>query len=250
VPATRELLFGKIAIAQGYCTQDQLDGILKLQLQMQSPHRPAPRLGELLVEKGVLSAEQLETVLNIQRQNQDASGPLARRRKEEVLFGRLAVREGLATDAQVEECLKIREGRGEVRTLGEIMVDKGFLTPEQVKSLLSRQLKRIMSCPACTLSFTVLSVSEGRTIDCPRCKGPLREGKPTDSTRTDAEFSTQVIRTVKAGLPVKPPPRPDPRATARRVQAKCMICDHAFEGPVGPDGRVACPQCHTTFAPR
>ena len=250
MPATRELLFGKIAIAQGYCTQDQLDEILKLQLQMQSPHRPAPRLGELLVEKGVLSAEQLQTVLSIQRQNQEASDPLAKKIKEEALFGRLAVKEGLATEAQVEDCLRIRQSRGEIRTLGEIMVERKILSPEQVKSLLSRQLKRIMSCPACKLSFTVTSLSAGKPVDCPRCKGALRDGKPSDSTRTDAEFSTQVIKTVKAGIPAKPPERPAARDSARIVPAKCVVCDHAFNAPLGPDGRVACPQCHTSFAPR
>lgn len=250
MPATRELLFGKIAIAQGYCAQEQLDEILKLQLQMQSPHRPAPRLGELLVEKGVLTAEQLQAVLSIQKQNLDAADPLAKKIKEEALFGRLAVKEGLATESQVEECLRIRQGRGEIRTLGEIMVEKKFLSAEQVKSLLSRQLKRIMSCPSCRLSFTVLSLSEGKPVECPRCKGALKEGKTTDSTRTDAEFSTQVIKTVKAGIPAKPPERPAARDSARLVPARCVVCDHAFNAPLGPDGRVACPQCHTTFAPR
>ena len=250
MPATRELLFGRIAVAQGYCTQEQLDDCLKLQLQRQSPHRPAPRLGELMVEQGVLTAEQCRTVLDIQGQNAGAAAPPVKAAKEDVLFGKVVVRERMATQAQVDECLALRSKPGEARTLGEILVDRGYMTPDLVKQALSHQLKRIMHCPACRLSFTVLSLSAGKAVECPRCKGPLNEGKPTESTRTDAEFATQVIRAVKAGIPTQAPQRPAPRDSARRVQASCVICDHAFEAAVGPDGRVQCPQCHTTFAPR
>lgn len=248
--ASRETLFGKIALAQGYCTQDQIDECLSVQLRSQSPQRPAPPIGQLLVEKGYLNAEQIETILQIQKQNADLSDPAARKRKESVLFGKLAVREGLTTDDKVNECLRLQDREGETRTLGEILVAKGYLSAAQVKDLLSRQLKRIMTCPACKLSFTVLSMSEGKKIDCPRCKGPLQEKKTSESTRTDAEFATQVIRAVRAGVPATPPPRPAPRDTARKVRANCVICDHGFEAPLGADGRVQCPQCHTTFTPR
>lgn len=248
--ASRETLFGKIAIAQGYCTQDQLDEALNVQIAGQTPHRPARRIGEILVEKGYLSAEQLETVLRIQRQNADLSDPQARKRKESVLFGKLAVREGFTTEERVAEGLRLQDREGESRTLGEILLAKGYLTLEQVKDLLARQLKRLMFCPACKLSFTVLSTSEGKKIDCPRCKGPLRDKQGGESTRTDAEFATQVIRAVRAGVPATPPPRPAPRDSARRVRASCVICDTSFEAPLGPDGRVQCPQCHTTFTPR
>jgi hypothetical protein len=250
VAASRETLFGKIALAQGYCTQDQLDECLSVQLRTQSPQRAAPKLGELLIEKGYLTAEQLDTVLSIQKQNADITDPNVRKRKESVLFGKLAVREGLTTEERINECLRLQDREGETRTLGEILVAKSYLTAAQVKDLLGRQLKRIMLCPACKLSFTVLSMSEGRKVDCPRCKGPLQEKKSTDSTRTDAEFATQVIRAVRAGVPASPPPRPAPRESARRVRATCVICDHAFEAPLGPDGRVQCAQCHTTFTPR
>lgn len=248
--ASRESLFGKIAISQGYCTQDQLDECLKLQLQMQSPHQPAPRLGQLLVDKGYLAAPQLETILQIQKQNADLVDPLMRKKKESVLFGKLAVREGLTTDERIAECLRLQDREGETRTLGEILVAKNYLSAAQVKELLSRQLKRIMSCPACKLSFTVLSHSEGKAVECPRCKGPLQDKKPTESTRTDAEFATQVIRAVRAGVPAAPPPRPAPRDSAKRLKASCVICDTSFESALGADGRVQCPQCHTTFSPK
>lgn len=248
--ASRESLFGKIAVAQGYCTQEQVDACLKLQLQRQSPHQPGPKLGQLLVDQGHLNAGQLETVLQIQSQNADLVDPLVKKRKESVLFGKLAVREGLVTEERLGECLRLQDREGETRTLGEILVARGYLSAAQVKELLSRQLKKIMSCPACKLSFTVLSTSEGKKVDCPRCKGPLQDKKATESTRTDAEFATQVIRAVRAGIPASPPPRPAPRDSAKRVKASCVICDSSFESALGADGRVQCPQCHTTFTPR
>ncbi len=250
MPASRELLFGKICVGRGFCTQAQVDECLKLQLQMQSPHRTAPKLGELLIERGHMTAIQRDQVLKVQRENLDLVDPLVKKRKEATIFGKLAVREKAATEDQVNECLRLQAREGETRSLGEIMISKGYVTDVQVKALLGKQLKRIMGCPACRLSFTVLSLSEGKQIDCPRCKGPLREGKPTDSTRTDAEFATQVMRAVKAGLPSPAGPPPEPRPSARRIKTNCVICDTGFEAVLGPDGRVGCPSCHTTFTPR
>jgi protein-arginine kinase activator protein McsA len=248
VPAHRELLFGKIAVNGGFCTQPQVDECLKLQLQMQSPHRTAPKIGELLVEKGHLTAIQRDQILKTQKDNLDLIDPLVKKRKEASIFGKVAVREKAATQDQVNECLRIQAQEGETRSLGEIMVAKGYVTDAQVKELLGKQLKKIMWCPACRLSFTVLSLSEGKRIDCPKCKGPLSEGKPTDTTRTDAEFATSVMRAVKAGIPA--PAAEKPRPSAKRIKAKCVICDHVFEAALGPDGRVGCPSCHTTFTPK
>jgi protein-arginine kinase activator protein McsA len=250
VPASGELLFGKIAVLQNLCSQAQVDECARLQLQMQSPHQPAPKLGELLVEKGYLTRSQADEVLVIQRRNLDLVDPMVKKRKEAVLFGRLAVREGLTTQEELHECLALQAQPGERRTLGEIMVGRGYLTSVQVTELLGRQLKRIMSCPACRLSFTVLTLSEGKRVDCPKCRGPLQDGKPSDSTRTDAEFATQVLRAVKAGLPV---PKTDSRvipSPSSRIRVVCVICDSAFQAPLDATGRVRCPECHSTFTPK
>lgn len=250
MPASDDLLVGKISVSLGFCTQTQVDECARLQLQMQSPHQPAPKLGEILIEKGYLTREQGEEVLRTQRANLDTVDPLVKKRKEAVLFGKLAAREGLCTQEEVNECLQLQARKDEQRSLGEILVERGYLTPLQVKELLGRQLKRIMSCPACRLSFTVLTLSEGKRIDCPKCKGPLKDGKPSDSTRTDAEFATQVLRAVKAGAPA---PKTESRiipAPARKIKVACVICDHPFEAPLDTTGRVKCPDCHTTFTPK
>jgi DNA-directed RNA polymerase subunit RPC12/RpoP len=250
LPASDELLFGKIAVGQKFCTQVQVDACTKLQLQMQSPHEPARRLGDLLVEKGYLTQEQHEKVLELQRRNLEAIDPLVKKRKEAILFGKLAAREGLATEEEVNECLRLQGQTGETRSLGEIMIEKNYLTGVQVKDLLSRQLKKIMSCPTCGLSFTVLTLSQGKRIDCPKCHGALQDGKKTESTRTDAEFATQVFRAVKAGIPA---PKGDSRVIptpSKRIKVTCVVCDTPFEAPVDSTGRVRCPSCSSTFTPK
>jgi transcription elongation factor Elf1 len=249
MPASGELLFGKIAVREGFCKQAQVDEGIRLQLQLQSPHQPAPKIGEILLERGHITPEQHARVLEIQKQNLDLVDPLVRQHKESVLFGKVAVKQGLVTQEELNECLRIQADEGERRSLGEILIEKGYLTAVQVKDLLGRQLKRIMSCPACRLSFTVLSMSEGKKIDCPKCKGPLNEGKPSESTRTDAEFATQVIRAVRAGV-VPPGPAPAKGPTALRKKFTCVICDHEFQAVLDPAGRVQCASCHTTFTPR
>ena len=71
------------------------------------------------------------------------------------------------------------------------------------------------------------------------------------STRTDAEFATQMFKRVKAELP--PELKPDTRAipvASKKVKAQCVVCDHEFEGPLDSTGRLRCPSCNSTFTPR
>ena len=250
MPASGDLLYGKIALTEKFCTQSQIDECTRLQLQLQSPHQPAPRLGDLLIEKGYITPSEHARVLEIQQQNMDLVDPLVKKRKESILFGKLAIKQGLVTPDEVNTCLRLQAEPGESRSLGEILVAKGFLTAIQVKEVLNKQFKKVMSCPACKLSFTVLTLSEGKRIDCPKCKGPLSEGKPTDSTRTDAEFATQVMRSVKAGLPPVGAPPPVKGPTEKRKKCECVICESAFEAALDSSGRVQCPNCYTTFTPR
>lgn len=241
MPSDNDLLFGRIALGQGYCTQAQVDECV----QMQTVGETDAAVGELLLFKGFITSEQHARVLEIQQQNLRAREAATPEQKEAGLFGKLAVREGLLSEDEVHECLREQAKDGEKRTLGEIMVDRGHLTPAQVKDLLEKQQKRLMSCPACRLSYTVRSLSQSKQVLCPRCKNPLREGKPSDSTRTDAELATQVLKAVKADLP--PAPKPP---SSRHVNALCVICEAVFEGAVDSTGRIRCPSCNSSFTPR
>jgi hypothetical protein len=247
VPSDSDLLFGKIALGQKFCTQDAIDRSLVLQATGPD-HLP---LGRIMVNEGYLSEDQHSQVLAIQRKNLSVPDPVSKRDREVYLFGKLALREGLLSQEEVNDCLKAQAQAGEKRTLGEIMISKGYLTPAQVKLLLGKQEKKLMSCPGCKLSFTVLTISREKKVDCPRCRKPLQEGKPTDSTRSDAEFATAILRAAKEEVP------PDSLSASRvippgalKVRLHCPVCEKQFEGALDSTGRIRCTACHSTFVPR
>jgi len=241
--ADQDLLFGQIALKRKFCTQEQLNKCLALQ----AGSKDGLPLGQLLRREGYISEEQHSEILRLQRRNLSVVDPVSQASKEATLIGRLAVREKLMSEKDVNLCLRLQAKEGEKRTIGEIMVAQGYLTPPQLKTLLGKQLKRIMSCPKCRLSFTVLSVIRAKNNNYPRCKGTLEEGKPSDSVRTDADLETSVsnrLRKEKA----KPAPSPTPNSSVRMVKMNCPMCAKPFCEPVDSKGRVDCPFCLSSFS--
>ena len=243
--ADQDLLFGRIAVNRQYCTQDQVDHCVKIQADTQS-RLP---LGQILMSEGFISQHQHSEILAIQRKNLAAVDPVRQLSKESILLGKLAIREGLMKEAHVNVCLRLQAQAGEKRSLGEIMVEQGYLAPAQLKGLLGKQSKKIMSCPVCTLSFTVLSISRSKVVPCPRCKGPLRDGKPSESVRVDAQLDTSVLRRMTEAGPAAPAKAASsPRASIRLVKMTCPFCSKPFQEPVDSKGRVDCPSCQSSFS--
>lgn len=155
---------------------------------------PPARLGSILVLKGLLTVEQVHEVLQEQQAilGQNSSTDTAPRVIGEYPFGRALLREGLATEAELHECLRIQEQlarQGRVVRLGEIMVQQGYMTVADVHRALSRQQKAIYRCPVCKLQYNVwavppkgfrgalkagtrLEIPPGRAR-CPSCQTPL-----------------------------------------------------------------------------
>ena len=244
MPADSDLLFGKIAIARGFCTQAQVDGCLKTQASSQPP----TPLGRLLLGEGFLTEDQHAKILEIQKEKLTAPDPIVAKSLDTALFGRLVRSKGLLTEVQVNECLRQQAQEGKDRSLGEVMVANKYLTPAQVKEILSEQFKTIMSCSVCMLSFTVLSTTRRKLVDCPRCKGPLEEGEPSDSTRTDADLETQTAKSLKSER--KTDPDAASTGTAGRLDVTCKICSHRFEGILDSTNRISCPSCLTRYVVR
>lgn len=245
MPSNADLLLGKIAVQSKLATQDQIDGCIKEQEKL----KPPPSLGQLLLQKKVINPKQLEQLVKIQQERMQTTDPITKKRKEAEIFGKLVISKKLATPEKVNECLRIQaQDPKDPRTLGEVMVAKGYLKPEDVRSILGAQKKRTMKCAKCNLSFTVATTHESSNIKCPKCKGPLTEQSAKAPVKTDAEFGTMIARAVDLQLPAKPAAKP--AAPAVSVSVVCVICDNPFEAAPDATGRVRCTKCQSIFTPR
>lgn len=240
MPSDTDLLCGRIAIELGFCTEAQVEKCLEMQAASTSP---LP-LGRLLIDEAVITEDQHSKVLEVQRGRMLRRDPVVvNASREDTLFGTLALREGWVTREQLNSCLRLQGRPGEKRTLGEVLAAERLLTAAQVKALLTKQSKRIMSCAACKVSFTVHTISRGKPIPCPKCRKPLQDGKPGDSVRTDGDLqSDSVVRAREADARRR-------KAASSPGTPACRFCGRSSVGPRGPDGRVECLTCHVRFVP-
>ncbi len=240
MPDVKDIQFGKLALAHKICTPAQIEECLLEQAKLKEPLT----LKEILRNKGYITFEQQVFLMGLQTPAPAPSTP--RKETQASLFGRIAVQAGFVTQQQVDECIKIRETSPEKPLLGEIMISKGYLKPEQVNEILSRQQKKIMHCKACKISYTILTVSGTKKVDCPRCKQELAEGRLSTPPRTHGELATDTIPVVK-----KDELEPEQDIPDTEIEEHtCVICDSRFEGAVDENGRLRCPNCKTTFTAR
>jgi len=70
----------------------------------------------------------------------------AQEAKDELFFGKVAIKNKLVSGGQVSECLWLQEKlkkAGRPKSLGQIMLEKGYLSPEQVHTILTIQGRSI-----------------------------------------------------------------------------------------------------------
>jgi hypothetical protein len=131
---------GEILAAEGLLTERELETALREQ------RRSGRLLGQILVESGYVSSFTLARALTAQHgvdlepKGSTAPAPVA----VQVAFARweplgtLLVERGFVTDEQLEDALAEQERRPE-RRLGEILVDHGYLTGSALAQALARQ---------------------------------------------------------------------------------------------------------------
>lgn len=179
-----EILFGRIALMLNYISTAQLTECVVYQ-ERSHPHK---KLGMVMLEKGFIDREQLEEIIRVQQANLQAPSAHPEQRLEDTITGRLIVKMGLATEEQVNEALRkqaLAEQDGSFYRLGEVMVEKGFMSVEDVLKVLNVQDKRIMVCPGCGSRFNVASFQPGHTYKCKRCKTLLAVPAALESVQVD-----------------------------------------------------------------
>ncbi|MHC4600390.1 MAG: hypothetical protein ACYS47_15440 [Planctomycetota bacterium] len=163
-----DMLFGKIALRQNMITQEQLDECLKEQEASEEPKL----IGVILMEKGFITKEQLREVLEYQKQHQQRPATDPEEQKSDIAFGFIAVKKKYTTLNRVYECVREQARAAKLGLffrLGEIFVNKGYLTVEQVQDILRDQNKTILECEGCATRYNVIGYEETKTIKCTKC---------------------------------------------------------------------------------
>ncbi|RME81240.1 MAG: serine/threonine protein kinase [Planctomycetota bacterium] len=139
--------YGQICIQAGFLNANQVQECLGLQKQRQYKER----LFQLLINKGYLSKTQHRQVLSHLAKVNPSSSLLAAPKQNEgsqsskVLtlqdpFAQAVVQQNFATPQQVYECIEIQKQLREMgiqKDLSSVMVDKNYLSPNQVRRILA-----------------------------------------------------------------------------------------------------------------
>ncbi|MCU0722106.1 MAG: hypothetical protein MUC63_00550 [Planctomycetes bacterium] len=89
--------------------------------------------------------------------------------KEDMLFGKIALRKGIITQQQLDECLKEQDTTEGPRLIGMVLLAKGFITKDQLREILEFQKENAQK-PALgadeqksDIAFGFLAVKRGYT---------------------------------------------------------------------------------------
>lgn len=160
-------LFGQIAVELGILSPEKLEEALKVQAST----APPPPLGLVLMDLRLVSREDLEKILDAQRKIADRHQERGKERREDNLFGKVAVGLGFLTQDQLNECLDLqkREGPESTLRLGELMTRRGMVGPEQVQRVMEVQAGLAVPCPRCATLHNVVMFRPGSTFPCRQC---------------------------------------------------------------------------------
>ena len=189
-----EKVLARICLEHGWAGRAEIAEAVRA--RSQDPVAQASSLATYLVARKVLSAEQAG-VLQAEAGEVTKSGRYAEVREDDTGIGHLLKEAGAAAPEHIEEALALQKTfastLASVPRLGEILIEKGYLTFAALQEALARQSRLVrLTCTACAARFTA-EPSPGKIFVCPKCAGPL-----SDSTRMPPSEVTDPPEVVRA----------------------------------------------------
>ncbi len=179
--ATREFLFGKIAVLAGHMEQARLEEAVAAQLSQENPRE---KLGEILIKRGDLTRIELQQILEAQQERLSKPHSHLPVSQADGLFGKLALKYMYVTRQQLNQCVCLQEAaraRGESRRLGQVLVQQDHMGPDEVINVLNMQKVRIAACSSCSGRYNVVRTGADDEAACPACGAGLTpETAPND----------------------------------------------------------------------
>jgi hypothetical protein len=126
---------GRLLVEAGFVSEEQLAKTLMSQAGHRALRWPGRPLGHHLVIEQIIRRDILETIL---RERDAIPGEVA-----DVLFGRIAVRNGFISEEALEDCLReqnaARDAGATPEPIGKLLVRRGLLTEQTLQAVLDRQ---------------------------------------------------------------------------------------------------------------
>jgi serine/threonine protein kinase len=204
--ARGDLLLGKIALREGLITREQLFDCLQAQ-----ERNPSKSIGSIMVSRGYLRNEDVDRLVEIQKKAFEGGGGdgSANASKKSVLLGRILVDRGLATEYQVNECLRLQGRMSElginpVPQLGEILIRRNYVDKGALETALQLQNLQLYTCPECNAAIEIAEAPVGKEeYKCKACGAAVpflfakmatavKEALDTASREHDVELPDEV----------------------------------------------------------
>ncbi len=103
---------------------------------------------------------------------------MAEHKTMRVPLGELLVQRGILAPDQLDDALQLQSrlvNQGLDKLLGDILVARGFATPDHIREVLQEQQKRVVVCGACRSEFNVFEDEKpGSPVQCPHCGRKVR----------------------------------------------------------------------------
>ena len=154
--ARGDLLLGKIALREGLITREQLFDCLQAQ-----ERNPSKSIGSIMVARGYLRNEDVDRLVEIQKKAFQGGGDGANpQSRKSVLLGKILVDKGLATEYQVNECLRLQGRMSElginpVPQLGEVLLRHNYVDKTALETALQLQNLQLYTCPECGAAIEI-----------------------------------------------------------------------------------------------
>ncbi|MBI3098962.1 MAG: protein kinase [Planctomycetes bacterium] len=185
---------------------------------------------------------------------------------DRLLFGDLAVLYGFITREQLQEGMRLQTEQralGVSVPLGQLLVQKGFLSPQRLSHVLGTQGKKCFRCVGCNSEFNVIGADERPPAPCPQCGRPLAAavgsapGAAHDTLVVDPKsgdflkfhLPEQLDVTMKRAAPAPPPPTSPPDDERDEAADTAMTIKRAPSSSISPPATPTPPPTRATMTP-
>ena len=189
-----DIILGRTAVERGLITPVQLRDALAEQANGVSRGRMRPRrLGAILASKRFLTDPQ---VLSLERELEGQILEQETWHEQDMLFGQILIHRELARSEHIDECMReqaqaIQRGDSPVPLVGELLVERGYVSEENVAQVLAIQERTILVCSSCGRRCMVLTRNEKAPDQCAECNGRLDNLFESDRSSTEIRAADQ-----------------------------------------------------------